>query len=211
MLRIPQRGPAPSPPRSAGLACNPESIRVCVPGAFHVCSLCSIPFGMWSSPPPFLPFSHLPALTNGDNPCQQHRRGIGTIKGAAFLIKNVSLQAPDGSKIFVDHNTKPTHYEPPGFKSIPKKPRAGFLSIMVLRQCGYLLCTPSPSVPMVWTKRCSVCPNHPWGSNPQQKIDVWCVSIVLTHSMPHGRGSASPFPGFPDIQSPTLAHSLKGP
>ena len=33
-------------------------------------------------------------------------------------------QALDGRKIFIDHVTKPTYYEPPGFKPAPPPPRA---------------------------------------------------------------------------------------
>ena len=61
-LWIPKTGPAPPPPREVGLASNPESIVARVPGAFQACpSLCSIPFGVWSSPLPFFPFIHVPA------------------------------------------------------------------------------------------------------------------------------------------------------
>ena len=51
----------------------------------------------------------------------------------------------------MDHDTKPTHYEPPGFEPTPRKPEAGCLSTMVLRRCGYSLSTPSPSDPTVAT------------------------------------------------------------
>ena len=39
----------------------------------------------------------------------------------------------------MDHDTKPTHYEPLGFEPTPGSPReAGCMSTMILRQCGYL-------------------------------------------------------------------------
>ena len=35
------------------------------------------------------------------------------------------------SEMFMDHDTKPTHYEPPGFEPTPRKSEAGRLSTMV--------------------------------------------------------------------------------
>ena len=55
----------------------------------------------------------------------------------------------------MDHDTKPTHYEPPGFEPTPRPPKAGCLSTMVLLRCGYSLPTPHPSDPTVAISGCS--------------------------------------------------------
>ena len=65
-----------------------------------------------------------------------------------------SVGSPEGSEMFMDHDTKPTHYEPPGFEPTPRNPEAGCLSAMVLRRCGEL------------------CPSHP---HEIQRWQMWDV------------------------------------
>ena len=42
----------------------------------------------------------------------------------------------------MDHDTKPTHYEPPGFEPTPGSPQAGCMPTMVL--CYLPLASPLP-------------------------------------------------------------------
>ena len=104
----------------------------------------------------------------------------------------------------MDHDTKPTHYEPPGFGPTPMKPGAGCLSTMVLQRCGYFLCTPSPSVPQVVTKGMFGVSRPSLGFEPPTQestfgaLPPYYPILCLKGG---GGGGPSPFPGFTDIHS----------
>ena len=88
----------------------------------------------------------------------------------------------------MDHDTKPTHYEPPGFEPTPGTLQAACMPTMVLLRCGYL----SPALPHPISAEGAskrrrgpgrlAHPNHPWGLNPRREESMSPALPPAAHS-----------------------------